>query len=289
MSTTSSPQKSGFIVLVGRSNVGKSTLLNALIGSKVAITTPKPQTTRLPVQGILSTEFGQAVFVDTPGIMKKSKDALTRKLVSFAKDAMRDVDVVIYVADPTRSIGDEEKSALQMIHLIDKPRVLVINKSDLIDAPYLDHYRDLAPQFTAVVELSAMTGKNVNTLVNVIFEMLPEGEPFYPIGQLTNMPNKTWLAELIREKLFLRLRQEVPYSTHVEVEEVETHDGDVLYIKANVLTTEERYKRMIIGKGGQGIKEIGQSTRRELEAVMDRKVFLELNVDVDAHWLDRLG
>jgi GTP-binding protein Era len=284
-----SVKKSGFVVLVGRSNVGKSTLLNALIGSKVAITTPKPQTTRLPVQGILSNEFGQAVFVDTPGIMKKSKDALTRKLVSFAKDAMRDVDVVIYVADPTRSIGDEEKSALQMISLLPQPRVLVINKSDLPDAPYLDHYRDLAPTFSAVVELSAMTGKNVNTLVNVIFELLPQGDPFYPEGQLTNMPNKQWLAELIREKLFLRLRQEVPYTTHVEVEELENHDGDVLYIKANVLTTEERYKRMIIGRGGQGIKEIGQSTRRELEAVMDRKVFLDLNVDVDAHWLDRLG
>ncbi len=289
MSLPTTAKKSGFVVLVGRSNVGKSTLLNSLIGSKVAITTPKPQTTRLPVQGILSNEFGQAVFVDTPGIMKKSKDALTRKLVSFAKDAMRDVDVVIYVADPTRSIGDEEKSALQMISQLPQPRVLVINKSDLPDAPYLDHYRDLASNFTAVIELSAMTGKNVNTLINVIFELLPEGDPFYPEGQLTNMPNKQWLAELIREKLFLRLRQEVPYTTHVEVEELENHDGDVLYIKANVLTTEERYKRMIIGRGGQGIKEIGQSTRRELEAVMDRKVFLELNVDVDAHWLDRLG
>lgn len=280
--------KSGFAVLVGRSNVGKSTLLNSLVGTKVAITTPKPQTTRLPVQGILTRPDGQVVFVDTPGLMKKAKDELTKKLSQAIRDSLKDVDAIIYVADPTRSIGDEEKSVLAMIRDIPKTKILAINKSDLKDPPFADHYRDLAPEFSAVVDVSALTGTGVHALADLIFEAMPVGEPYYPLQQLTNMPSETWLAELIREKLFLRLRQEVPYTTHVEVEEMESREDGTLYAKATIYTTEERYKRMIIGKGGQGIKEIGQSTRNELEAVMQRKIFLDLTVDVDAHWIDRL-
>lgn len=287
--TTAAKLKSGFAVLVGRSNVGKSTLLNTLVGTKVAITTPKPQTTRLPVQGILTRPDGQVVFVDTPGLMKKAKDELTKKLSQSIKESLKDVDVIVYVADPTRSIGDEEKSALALIRDIPKTKILAINKSDLKDRPFAEHYRDLAPEFTAVLDLSALTGSGVNTLADMIFEAMPEGEPFYPLGQLTNMESEAWMAELIREKLFLRLRQEVPYTTHVEVEEMESREDGMLYVKATIYTNEERYKRMIIGKGGQGIKEIGQSTRNELEAVMQRKVFLDLTVEVDAHWIDRLG
>lgn len=282
-------KKSGFAVLVGRSNVGKSTLLNELVGTKVSITTPKPQTTRLPVQGILTRPDGQVVFVDTPGLMKKAKDQLTGKLMDAIRESLRGVDVIIYVADPTRSIGDEEKAMLAMIRDIQKPKVLAINKADLPDRPFADHYRDLAPEFSQVIDVSALTGTNVRTLADAIFAFMPEGEPYYPLEQLTNMESEQWLAELIREKLFLRLRQEVPYTTHVEVEEMESREDGTLYVKANVFTTEERYKRMIIGKGGVGIKEIGQSTRNELEAVMQRKVFLDLTVDVDAHWVDRLG
>jgi GTP-binding protein Era len=287
MSTTT--QKSGFAVLVGRSNVGKSKLLNALVGTKVAITTPKPQTTRLPVQGILTRPDGQVVFVDTPGVMKKAKDTLTKKLSEAVKDSLKDVDVIVYVADPTRSIGDEEKTALALIRGIDKPKILAINKVDLDDRPFEDHYRDLSTEFNGVVDVSALHGTNVNTLADLIVSFLPKGEPFYPLHQLTNLKSEVWLAELIREKLFLRLRQEVPYSTHVEVEELESRPDGTLYVKANILTTEERYKRMIIGRGGQGIKEIGQSTRNELEAVMRRKVYLDLTVEVDPHWVERLG
>lgn len=281
-------QKSGFAVLVGRSNVGKSTLLNSLVGTKVSITTPKPQTTRLPIQGILTRPDGQVVFVDTPGLMKKAKDELTKKMLESIKESLKDVDVIVYVADPTRSIGDEEKSMLALIREIDKPKILVINKSDLRDRPYADHFRDLAPEFTDVIELSALTASNVNVLANKIFDYMKEGEPYYPLHQLTSLKSEAWLAELIREKLFLRLRQEVPYTTHVEVEDMQSRPDGTLYVAANVLTTEERYKRMIIGKGGQGIKEIGQATRNELEAVMQRKVFLDLTVEVDPHWVDRL-
>lgn len=281
-------QKSGFAVLVGRSNVGKSTLLNELVGTKVSITTPKPQTTRLPIQGILTRPDGQVVFVDTPGLMKKAKDTLTKKLLESIKDSLKDVDVIIYVADPTRAIGDEEKAMLAMIRDIEKPKILAVNKSDLFDKPFVDHYHDLAPEFTSVVDIAALEGTNVHALADQIFEHLPEGEPFYPLHQLTNLKSEVWLAELIREKLFLRLRDEVPYTTHVEVEEMESRPDGTLYVRANILTTEERYKSMIIGRGGQGVKEIGQSTRNELEAVMQRKVFLDLTVEVDPHWVERL-
>jgi len=281
-------KKSGIAVLVGRSNVGKSTLLNALVGTKVAITTPKPQTTRLPIHGILTAPEGQIVFVDTPGIFKNAKDALSKKLNSSIRQSLEDVNAVIYVADPTRAIGDEEKELLRMIESLAIPKIMVINKSDLEKKPFADFYRDLAPKFAQVFELSAISNAHIKPLIEAIFALLPEGEPLYPEFQFTNLENKKWIAELIREKLFLRLRQEVPYTLTVEVDEVEERENGILYIHARILTTEERYQRMIIGKGARGVKEIGQSTRNELEAVMNRKIFLDLTVDVDPHWVERM-
>jgi GTPase len=278
---------SGFAVIIGRSNVGKSTLMNTIVGSKIAITTPKPQTTRLPIQGILTREDSQIIFVDTPGVLKGAKDVLSKRLAASVKSSLQEVDVVVYVVDPTRDIGDEERSVMRMIEALDKPKILVINKIDLQDKPFIDFYRDLAENYTEVIEVSALRGTHVQSLINAIREHLPEGEQYYPEGQLTNMPNKFWLAELIREKLFLRLRQELPYTTHVEVTESEKRENGIIYIQATVFTTTDRYKRMIIGSGGQGIKEIGQSTRKELELVMENKVFLDLTVEVDPHWMQR--
>lgn len=280
-------KKSGFVVMIGRSNVGKSTLLNAVVGSKIAITTPKPQTTRMPIHGVLTREEGQIVFVDTPGILKGAKDILSKKLLESVEASLIDVDVIIYVVDPTREIGDEEKTVMNMIKNIEAKHILAVNKSDLKDKPFLDYYLDLKDGYDAFLEVSALRGTHVESLVKMVYELLPEGEPYYPEHQLTNMPNKIWLAELIREKLFLRLRQELPYTTHVEVEDVDTRDNGMTYIKATIFTTEERYKRMIIGQNGRGIKEIGQSTRNELEGVMNTKIFLDLTVEVDAHWMTR--
>lgn len=243
--------------MIGRSNVGKSTLMNTIIGSKIAITTPKPQTTRMPIQGILNGEDYQVVFVDTPGVLKGAKDTLSKKLAESVKSSLREVDVICYVVDPTRSIGDEEKSVMRMIRELKQPKILVINKIDLKQKPYLDYYRDLADDFDEVVEVSALQGTHTRALVEKIIERMPEGEAYYPAGQLTNMPNKFWLAELIREKLFLRLRQEVPYTTHVEVTELDKRDNGMIYIAATIFTTMDRYKRMIIGQGGRGIREIG--------------------------------
>lgn len=279
--------KSGFVVMIGRSNVGKSTLMNTIVGSKIAITTPKPQTTRLPIQGILTKGDTQTVFVDTPGVLKGAKDSLSKKLAASVKSSLKEVDVIVYVVDPTRDIGDEERSVMRMIQDLDTPKILVINKMDLKKKPFIDFYRDLAGEFDGLVEVSALQGTHVGSLLERIEERLPEGEFYYPPHQLTNMPNKFWLAELIREKLFLRLRQELPYSTHVEVTDMETRDNGMIYIAATVFTTTDRYKSMIIGEGGRGIKEIGQSTRKELELVMQTKVFLDLNVETDPHWMQR--
>lgn len=281
------PKKSGFAVMIGRSNVGKSTLMNELVGSKIAITTPKPQTTRLPIQGILTRKEGQIVFVDTPGLFKMAKDELSKKLVQSVKASLEGVDLILYVVDPTRSIGDEERAVMQLIEHLEIPKILVINKSDLPKKPFLDAYKDLEPKFDESFEVSALRGTHTGTLIGKIFELLPEGEFLYPEGQLSNLPNTQWLSELIREKLFLRLRQEVPYTVHVEVTEVEERPNGMIYIAATIFTTDDRYKSMIIGQGGRGIREVGQSTRNELEGVLSKKVFLDLTVDVDPHWVNR--
>lgn len=289
MTTSSSPipQKSGFAVLIGRSNVGKSTLLNTLVGTKVAITTPKPQTTRQPIQGILSTNEGQIVFVDTPGIFKEAKDRLSKKLLQYVKQSLQEIDVIVYVVDPTRSIGAEERWILSLIREMTVPKLLIINKMDKQKKPFVASYQNLSSEFTQTIEISAERGWNVNRVVEAIFERIPEGEPYYPPGQFTSMPTQEWIAEIIREKLFLRLREEVPYAIHVVVDEIERRENGMLYIAARILTNEERYKRMIIGSKGHGLTEIGQSVRSELETVMQTKIYLALQVETNEHWLEQ--
>ncbi|KKU34074.1 MAG: GTPase Era [Candidatus Uhrbacteria bacterium GW2011_GWE2_46_68] len=273
--------------MVGRSNVGKSTLLNALVGSKIAITSPKAQTTRVPIHGIVSREEGQIVFVDTPGVFTHMHDSLSKRLTHSVSESLQDIDMVLYVVDPTREIGDEEKAVLRLLDHVTCPKILVVNKIDIYRKPFYDFFMDLKDKFTDVIEISAKQGTHIQSLIEMIYTYLPESEElFYPEGQLTNISNERWLAELIREKLFLRLRQEVPYSVHVEVETVEEREK-VLYIKATIYTTDDRYQGMIIGKGGRGIREIGQSTRKELEAVMDRQIYLDLNVEVNPHWAEQ--
>jgi len=282
-------KKSGIVAIIGRSNVGKSTLINTLVGTKVAITTPKPQTTRRPIQGIITREQGQVVFVDTPGIMQKARDTLTNKLNAYAKDSLRGVNAILYIVDPTRPIGDEEKQAFRLVEHQTIPKLLVINKiDDKASKNFIDYYRDLGSKFDAYTEVSALTSKNTDLIEKWIWENMPEGEALYPEFQLTSMGNEEWLAELIREKLFLRLREEVPYSTHVEVHSIDIQDNGTVFVDATIYTHSERYKPMIIGAGGRGIKEIGQSTRRELEAVTGKKYFLQLQVAVDPRWVERM-
>ncbi|HBU28244.1 TPA: GTPase Era [Candidatus Uhrbacteria bacterium] len=278
--------KSGFVTLFGRSNVGKSTLLNRLVGTKVAITSPKPQTTRHQIQGVVHTEEGQIVFVDTPGIFTTSKDNLTKYLNKTAQNALKDVDIVVHVVDPTRPIGPEDKKIFSIIRELKLPKVLVINKIDVYQPRYLASFEALADEYDTVVQLSAKDGQHTKALVHALIELLPEGEPLYEHGQFTNLDNEFWFAELIREKLFLRLGEEVPYSLTVKVDEITRRPDNTLYIKARIITNADRYKGMIVGKGGRGIKEIGQSARREIENATDSSVYLDMQVIVNEHWTE---
>ena len=280
----------GFVVLVGRSNVGKSTLLNTLVGTKIAATSFRPQMTRHIIHGVMNHNDGQAVFVDTPGVFKDKKNALTAKLTNKVKDALEGIDVIVYVVDPTREIGDEERAVYGMIRHLPNPKLLVINKTDLhpTERPHQKSYEAWADDFDAVFELSALKASHVAPLKDKVVELLPEGGELYPENQLTNVGKDFWIEEIVREKVFSVLDKEVPYSITVQVISTEERENGVLYISAAVLTDTERYKRMIIGKGASKIKEIGQMARKELEQATNMKVFLELDVDVDTHWVQRV-
>jgi GTPase len=281
--------KTGFVVLAGRSNVGKSTLLNALIGSKVAIVTPKPQTTRRPVRGVLHDPRGQIVFVDTPGIFLGKSDPVSLRLTEMAREQLEGIEVVVYVVDPTRGFGPEEEQIQKLLRKLSVPIVVVINKSDLSEQarPFLDQARAIDVGQRTTVELSALRRQDLNRLVDVLYALLPEGEPFYPENQMADMPHEEWVAELIREKVFFHLQEELPYSVKVEVTHMETRKDAVRSIGATIWTTEERYKGMIIGAKGQMLKMIGTEARKELEMVLDKKIFLELTVAVDPKWPQR--
>ncbi|NQV12257.1 GTPase Era [Candidatus Uhrbacteria bacterium] len=278
--------KAGFVTLFGRSNVGKSTLLNSIVGTKLAITSPKPQTTRHQIQGVIHDDRGQIVFVDTPGIFTTSKSNLAKYLNKAAENALNGVDVILHVVDPTRSIGPEDKKIMSTIANTKLPKILVINKMDLHSTPHLASFRAMAEDYNFAIELSAKTGQHGKSLINAIFDLLPESEALYEYGQLTNLDNNFWFAELIREKLFLRLREEVPYSINVKIDEITERPDGSMYVSAKVITNVERYKSMIIGLGGRGIREIGQSARKELEGVTGKKMYLDLQVIVDERWTE---
>ncbi|MFA7315054.1 MAG: GTPase Era [Candidatus Magasanikbacteria bacterium] len=281
--------KSGFAVLIGRSNVGKSTLLNTIVGTKIAATSFRAQMTRQVIHGVVNDPEGQIVFVDTPGIFKDKKNRLTGKLIEKAKESLSGVDVILYVVDPSREIGDEEKYTYGLIRHLDIPKILVINKSDLHkdEKKHLQSYLGWGSDFAGVFELSALRASHIQPLIKKVIELMPEGEPVYENSQLTNITDVFWIAEIIREKVFSVFEKEIPYSITVEVDDLE-EKPDVFVISARILTDAERYKKMIIGKGGLKIKEIGQMSRRELEQALNKKVFLELEVEVDKHWVDRV-
>lgn len=278
--------KSGFVVLAGRSNVGKSSLLNALVGSKVAIVTPKPQTTRRPVRGVLHDTRGQVVFVDTPGIFLGKKDELSQKLNAAVREQLEGIDAIIYVVDPTRESGPEEENIQRLLRKLPTPIIVAINKMDLPQdkRPFTDAVKQVDVGQKELLEVSAKRRHDLNRLVDAIFSYLPEGDPYYPDLQITDMNHKEWLEELIREKVFLRLEKELPYSVHVEVTDILDRDTGGKHISATVWTTEDRYKGMIIGAKGAMLKQIGIDTRRELEAVTGVKIYLELTVKVDPKW-----
>lgn len=280
--------KSGFITMVGRSNSGKSTLLNTLVGTKLAAVTHKPQTTRDIIHGVLNTPQGQAIFIDTPGILKERHNPLAGKLTERAQEALKEIDEILYVVDPTKAIGAEERFILSILRKLEIPKFLILNKSDLPDEEkkFLEDYKQLSDEFTATFELSALLNRHIQPLKDMVFELLPEGMPMYEGDQITNLGKGKWIAEVIREKILLALRKEVPYSINVEVRDIEDK-ADIIVIQAVILTSDARYKKMIIGAGGRSIKEIGIAARKELSTALNKKIYLELEVETDRHWEDR--
>jgi GTP-binding protein Era len=285
--------KSGFAVLVGRTNVGKSTLLNALVGTKIAIVTPKPQTTRDTYHGIVNRPEGQIVFVDTPGMFKTQPSKLVQNLHHRVRDAMEGIDVVIHVVDPTRSLGPEDNMVNSLLDHIAKPKILVLNKLDLPERYYRETWFERGPNYASVIEVSALKEKHTELVIQAIFRHLSVGPAQYPDGQVTNVTNEFWIAEIIREKLFLQTSQEIPYTATVQVELVEDRKdrqgSPLLYVKAAILTTDDRYQRMLIGQGARKIKNIGSAARKELEVAMNMKVFLDLDVLIDEEWMEKMG
>lgn len=283
--------KSGIVALVGRPNAGKSTLLNNLLGHKVAITSPKPQTTRFPIQAVFEDERGQIVFIDTPGIFAKVKDQVSSRINLRTEDTLNtDIDLILYIVDHTRERAEEENKTLGIVRKATVPKLLVINKMDIQTPSHLVQYRFMEEEFDAVIEISALAGKNLSALVDEIFKRLPEGKPLVDKNRIVqpglNIDSKIFVAEIIREKAFLTLRKEVPYSLTTVVDTIEERENGLLYIQARILTSRDKYKGMIIGKNGAMIKEIGATARKELEVASDKKVYLDLTVEVDTHWAD---
>jgi len=281
--------RSGFVALIGRPNVGKSTLMNQVLGQKVAITSDKPQTTRNRIHGVYTTEEGQIIFIDTPGV-HKPLHKLGDYMMQVVRNTLSEVDVILFLTDVTQSMGAGEQYILQLLETVESPVILVLNKIDQVHPddllPRIEEYRQQFP-FAEVVPVSALLGNNVSTLISVIFRYLPEGPMYYPEGQTTDHPESFIVAELIREKILYLTREEVPHSVAVVVEEMARRDGDVVYIRAVIYTERESQKGILIGKGGRMLKQVGQMARQEIEALLGSRVYLDLWVKVKEDWRNR--
>ena len=281
----------GKVLLVGRANVGKSTFVNNVIGQKVAITSPKPQTTRFSIRALYEEERGKIIFVDTPGIVGKAKDYLSKRINEKTLQILNEqVDLVIYMVDQTRKRDFEESKVLGLVRKINKPKILVINKVDDPGKSFLPQYKFLEDEFKDVFQISAINKTHVKPLLDKIFEYLPEknidSEELPPdlVYPILNLDSKIFIGELIREKIFLMMGEEIPYTTTVIVDQIIERKNSTTYIKARILTTNDRYKGMLIGKEGRKIKEIGSYARKEIALAINKKVFLDLNIEVDSHW-----
>ncbi|OGH62024.1 MAG: GTPase Era, partial [Candidatus Magasanikbacteria bacterium RIFCSPHIGHO2_01_FULL_50_8] len=251
---------------------------------------------RVNTHGIVNTEDGQIVFVDTPGVLKGTHAGLSGQMIDRVKTALHGIDVIVYVVDPTKAIGSEERYTLSLIRGATVPKILVINKSDLRRRPYLEEYHALgADEFSSVIELSASEGTHVKSLLRAAVEALPEQPALYPDTQRTNLTKEQWIAELIREKALHESRAELPYEMTVVVDSIEEkapnakkNKPHMFVVTARILVSADRYKKMLIGAGGRTIKEIGSVTRKELEGILETQVFLDLEVETDAHWLRKI-
>jgi GTP-binding protein Era len=281
--------KSGFVALIGRPNAGKSTLLNKILGSKLAAVTPRPQTTRNRIFGIYDTEDMQIIFQDTPGLLD-AKDALDNFMVHEAKRALDDSDVAVWLIDSIKGISAREKViADKFLSKLNIPLIVVFNKIDKIPEEEWQTVTSRLDEITfetppIVLQISALKGDGVNFLINAVSDRLGEGPKFYPSEQLSDRTERFFVEEMIREQAFLCLREELPYSLAVQLEDMKIRDNGVAAIKAVILVERDSQKGILLGKGGGMIKKIGSQARQELETFLDTKVFLELWIKVAPHW-----
>lgn len=281
--------KSGFVAIIGRPNVGKSTLLNRIVAQKIAIMSDKAQTTRNKIQGVYTTKNEQIVFIDTPGI-HKPKTKLGDFMVETAYSAIREVDAVLFMvsADQPRGRGDD--FIIERLKNVKAPVYLIINKIDTVHPdqllPIIDDYRSEL-DFTEVIPISATEGNNVETLLSTLVDDLPEGPQFYPEDQVTDHPEYFIVSELIREKVLHLTEQEVPHSIAVVTESMKRDEFDKIHIQATIIVERDSQKGIIIGKGGKMLKNIGVKSRRDIENLLGNKVYLELWVKVQKNWRDK--
>lgn len=281
-------KKSGFVTLVGRPNVGKSTLMNHLIGQKIAITSDKPQTTRNRIQTVYTDERGQIIFLDTPGI-HKAKNKLGEYMVNVAEHTLKDVDVVLWLVEPTTFIGAGERHIAEQLNKVKTPVLLIINKIDTVKKeevlPFIAAYKDICP-FAEIIPVSALKGIATDTVLDMIFKYLPYGPQFYDEDTVTDQPMRQIAAELIREKALRLLDDEIPHGIAVVIEQMKERKNGMMDIEASIVCERESHKGIIIGKGGSMLKRIGIEARKEIENMMETQVNLQLWVKVRKEWRD---
>ena len=279
--------KSGYVALIGRPNVGKSTLLNAVLGRKVAIASAKPQTTRNRIRGVLHDPAGQIVFVDTPGI-HQPRTKLDERMVSAAERALREVDLIAHVVDVSKPPRDEDLAIAKMIAHLRHPAVLVGNKSDLVDRTEgrLDPYRAQAEYLEEFV-VSAETEQGLEPMVQKLLSLLPEGAPYFPEDTVTDQTEDFYITEVIREKILEQTRDEVPHSVAITIEERVQRSETLMYVRAAIYVERDTQKAIVIGNQGQMLKRIGLLARKDLEEYYGKKVYLDLWVKVRGHWRDQ--
>jgi GTP-binding protein Era len=280
--------KSGFVSFLGRPNAGKSTLLNRIVGHKLAIVSDKPQTTRTRIVGVKNYEQGQAVFVDTPGVHKPTH-RMNVRMVDVALEAMREVDVLCLVVDVSVRPGPGDRFLLSLLKDVKTPVILALNKVDRIAKPKLlpiiDYYQRQHP-FAEIVPISATDGTNVDVLEKLFLQYLPEGEPLYPADYVTDQPERFFIGEIVREQVLQLTRDELPFSTAVLVDRIELAEDTITNIYCTILVDRESQKPIVIGRAGAMIKQIGTAARAELERYLAARVYLDLHVKVKSEWRD---
>lgn len=281
--------KSGFVALIGRPNVGKSTLMNHIIGQKIAITSNKPQTTRNKIQTVYTDERGQIIFLDTPGI-HKAKNKLGEYMVNVAERTLKDVDVILWLVEASDYIGAGEQHILEVLSEIKKPVILAINKMDALKNQdevllIMEKFSKLR-DFTEIVPVSALKGVNTGELLKVLYQYLPEGSLYYDEDTVTDQPMRQIAAELIREKALRLLKDEIPHGIAVEIDKMSTRKGGLTDIEATIVCERDSHKGIVIGKGGAMLKRIGTAARKDIEDMMEGQVNLKLWVKVRKEWRD---